>query len=185
MVLSASPIQSPGIYNKLVVTGRVCPGVFVLQGGGARAYNWDKKKASGAQGATSTYRGWDPSDGIKGKFLVWTDPDIFELTDEFLPLLQYDATKTAPKPIQVYHPALALNQITAVTVDEIGPLTHEGKGLWSITVEMSEFRPPPRKNATSTPTAANTGTGAEEQPEVLSAQDQEIEDLTEEWNDPG
>jgi hypothetical protein len=190
LVLSASPLDSPGIYDKLVVSGRVSPGVFQLQGG-ERSYNWDKKKAAGAQGATSTYLGWNPTDGIKGKFLVWTNPDIFELTDEFLPLFQYDASKQSPKPVQVYHPVLALNQITAVTIDSIGPLTPEGKGLWSVTVEMSEFRPAPKKNAVATPAAAgaaNAGEAGEQPPDVppvILAQRQQIEDLHEEYDDPG
>lgn len=179
MSLVFNPLRTPSLYDKLTVAGVDNPGVFVLVSGGGRPYKWDRKNPAGAQGATSTYRGWDLSTGIKGKFLLWTEAQIDEFFEVYLPLLQYDANKQEPKPVDVFHPALAQNGIKAIQVDEVGTLVDEGSGkqLWSVTVEFSEFSPAPKKNATATPESAKTAPDGskETKPDVNDTLQREIE----------
>ena len=56
--------------------------------------------------------------------------------------------------IDLYHPALAKIGIHSVVCESIGPETPEGKGLWSITIELLEYLPAPKVNITSTPTGS-------------------------------
>jgi hypothetical protein len=156
-VLFANPLVSPEQFDFLNVAGTISPGVCKLEGS-SRPYKWDIKDAPGSQGASETYRGWRPSEGIKFKFRFWTAAQIDEFFGTFLPLLQYDATKSSPKPVNVLHPVLAANGITNLVTKEIGPLIDEGNQLWSVAVEFIEFRPAPKKNATSTPNGTNINT---------------------------
>ncbi len=179
MPLIVNPLRVPAFYDKLNAAGIDNPGVFILISGGSRPYKWDRKSAAGSQGATSTYRGWDVSSGIKGKFVFWEATQIDEFYDTYLPQLQYDANKQSPSPVDIFHPALNANGVTAIQVDDIGPLVDEsgGKQMWSVTIEFSEFRPAAKKNATATPNAAQAapaGAG-ETKPSVQDEIDREIE----------
>lgn len=180
----ANPLVLPEQYDFLNVAGVLSPGVFKLEGG-TRPYKWDIKDAAGTQGATETYRGLRPSENIKGKFLFLTAAQIDEFFNVFVQLLHYDATKTAPKPINVLHPVLAANGITDLIVQEVGPLTHEDDHqLWSVTVEFAEYLPAQKKNATTTPTNTKTTTNTKGKPTVQDVQDKEIERLLEQANTP-
>jgi hypothetical protein len=153
----------------------------MLTDGASRPYKWDLKDGAGIQGATITYRGLRPSEGIKFVFKFWTRDQIVEFYRDFLPLLTYDATKKAPKPISVLHPILAANDIFDLVTKEVGELTHEGQQLWSVAVEFIEYRPANKKNVTTTPKDSDTNkdeTG--DKPTVQDAQDIEIESLTNE-----
>ncbi len=153
MPLVVNPLRIPAFYDKLNIGGVDNPGVCKLEGG-ARKYSWESKEPSGGQGGFLTYRGWGLSDGIKAKFLFWEAEQIDAFYSDYYPLLQYDATKREPKPVAVFHPALAANNIRTLVVNEIGPLVDEGVQLWSVTVEFTEYAPAPKKNATATPKAA-------------------------------
>lgn len=175
-VLTVDPFTNPDAFNLLNVGGTDNPGVFSLEAGcGNRPYKWDVKPVAGGQGATTTYQGFDVAK-IKGKFKLWTSAQIAEFFAEYLPLLSYDATKTKPTPITIFHPSLFANDITSVVVQDIGPLTHEGGQLWTVTIEMLEFRPAPKQNTTTTPKSANPATkNAAGKPTVTDALDQAIE----------
>ena len=176
MPLICNPLRVPQFYDKLNVAGVDNPGLFVRLGGGGRKFKWDRKDPSGSQGATSTYRGWEVTAGIKAQFQFWEAEQIDEFYESYLPLLQYDATKQSPKPVDIFNPALLANDVQAISVDEIGVLEDLGKQLWSVTIEMSEFRPPPKKNATSTPKSAQASPDGSSQtkPSVEDKIDAEI-----------
>jgi hypothetical protein len=185
MPLVANPLRAPSAYDKLNIAGVDNPGLFQLAGGGGRLYKWEVKDPSGGQGGFVTYRGWELSQGIKAKFVFWEAEQIDQFYESYLPLLQYDATKQAPKPVTVFHPVLDANNIQSIVVNEIGPLTHEDKQLWSVTIDMTEYGPPPKKNATSTPKGADAaGKASATKPSAQDAQDLEIQKLVEEANKP-
>lgn len=183
-VLSANPLESPDAWDKLVAAGVENPGLFVLAGGGNRVYSWEVKDPQGGQGGFVTYKGWALSDGIKGRFKFWTAQQIADFYSTYMPLLQYDATKQAPKPVDVYHPALLANGITSVVVKDISPLTDEGAQLWYVDVEMVEYGPPPKKNATTTPNGSKGSDSKSTKPSAQDQQDLEIEQLLAEADIP-
>lgn len=161
--LLANPLLLPEFFDTLVAAGislgpapgSDVTGLFRLQDCDGRPFKWDQKDSPGTQGATITYRGWRPSK-MKFRFELWTPDDIDNFFALYLPSFQIDATKAAPKPVDVLHPVLSSLEIYSVVAETIGPLKHEGKGLYSLTIEMLEYRQAKKKNVTTTP---NTTSG--------------------------
>jgi hypothetical protein len=183
--LTSNPLLNPEAFDVIVVAGVVNPGI-VRVSGAERVFDWDVKDAPGSQGSTITYRGWKPTDSITLRFEFWEREQINEFYNEFVPLFYYDAAKTAPKPVDVFHPTLNANQVNSVVTKKIGPLTPEDKQLWSVTIEVLEYRPAPKKNATSTPkgSAGTDPAKAAAKPTVEDEQDRQIAALLEQAKKP-
>lgn len=134
------------------INGVVCPGVIAIDGihGFERETGWDKKKGKGAGGATLTMTTWPPAEGSitswfygKGQIPAWED---------FTAILEYHSDKVANTPsASIEHPALQINDITAVVVHKVGIVRHLGRQLYSVTVDYIEWLPPPPATIVSTP----------------------------------
>ncbi len=182
MVLAANPLTNPAALNVAVIGGVASQGIARVLDSDGRPYDWDKKNSSGSQGATLTYRGWDLS-GFKIRFEFWTAEQIDYFENTMLPALSYDALKTAPKPVVIYHPILAARDVNAGVVLKVGPLVDLGAQLWGVTVEFTEFRPPKKKNVTATPKGADPNANGKggQKPSVEDRLDQRIVALKEQW----
>lgn len=142
-----NPIDNEDAYHALVIGGVVSPGVVTLSGF-KREVKWDVKAGGGEDGASTSRNGKDPAKGT-ATFSLVLDPvlgvDEFAAWEAFLPTLQSTFDKAAPQALDVYHPDLALLGITAVVVEGIGQLTHDGMGGASVVVDLLEYRPPKKK----------------------------------------
>ncbi len=189
-VLTVGPIADPASYNRIIIAGvdtsKSDAGVIcVLEAGGGREFVWDQKQTAGAQGFTTTYRGWKPSDGIKFRFLLWTPAQQDDFYQRIYPIIKIDAEKSEPKPVDIYHPVLFANDIFWVVTDDIGPLVDEGKQLWTVTVTFREYRQAKPKNVTTTPNNANNAAGgANTKPSVTDDLQREIEAARREFEKP-
>ena len=193
--LPFGPGSDPDAYNFFIASGTRSPGIAEW-GEAPREYIWDLKQASGSQGATETYRGWKVGEGIKFKIKMWTQDQLRFFYETFVPLLKYDATKQNPKPIDIQHPVLMANDIFSVVTQKIGSLTNAGAQLWTVDIEFAEYRPPAKKNATSTPNGSATAkprAGSRgglpssvlgDKPTAQDAQDAEIQKLAVEFQKP-
>jgi len=170
------PLSNPQAWDVLRVGQATNPGIAIV-GEAKRKFEWDKKKGKGTNGFTSTYVGLPPVEASV-EFLLWT-PAHFREWAVFRALLKYDATKKAIQAVDVFHPSWADVDFKSVVTESIGSTVHKGKGLYSITVEFSEYRPAPKKSAVSTPTKSEatksneTTPGAQPDP-VADAQQKEI-----------
>lgn len=157
-VLTVSPLQNPSEYDKITIAGITTAtdshGVVEVTGAD-RGYSWDQKKSAGSQGQTITYRGWALAKP-KIKFKFWKQEQIDAFYRDIVPPIYYDATKTAPKPWDVYHPKLLANEIIWLVTEKIGDLEQPGSQLWTVTIETLEYRQATSKNATTTPKTSNT-----------------------------
>ncbi len=147
-------------YDVVKVDGIENPGIIAPGGitGFDRLTEWDVKKGKGTKGGTATISQLPPAKGSI-KFLLW-DPFHFEAWDTiYRARFKYDPTKKAKNAVDIYHPALAKIDITSVVTEKIGPETPEGKGLWSITVDLLEYIPPPKVNISSTPNGSTSNGG--------------------------
>lgn len=146
-----NPADSPEQYDRALLAGNTpTPGVVKIEGAN-RAVEWEKKKAKGSSGATVTAQGREPAEPTMKVFL-WRDHDAqinhFDLWySTVLPLLKGALEgKTA---IDIYHPALADNDIKSVVVQEIGQLLPEDEtGLYSVSVKLLEYSPPKKSGGT-------------------------------------
>ncbi len=173
-----NPILYPEIWDKIFIGQVQSPGVCEVKGF-SRAYKWDSKGGKGSQGATSTYVERPVSTGTV-RFQLWEESH-FDEWERFQALLEFDPTKKTVTAVDLYHPTPANNNINAVVTDDIGDLTHVGKGLYEITVTFREYAPPPKKNASGTPSGAKstqggTTPGAPPDP-IADAQQKQIADL--------
>lgn len=182
-ILTVSPLENPAEYDRVVVAGITTGGIVEVTGA-ERKFNWDVKKSAGSQGQTITYRGWDLAKP-KLKFKFWRSDQIDTFYQQVIPALYYDAEKTSPQPVDIYHPKLFANQILWIVTESIGDLVDDGAQLWTVTIDALEYRKATSKNATATPSTANTAqNGAGTKPTVLDDQDREIQKLYEEFRKP-
>ncbi len=146
-----NPIDIPSLWEFILVAGVRSPGLAEVSGAD-RTYDWDTKTAPGTEGATSTYKGKGPVT-FTVKLTFW-DSEQIDQWNRFRSLLKYESVKSVVKPVDIIHPALSQNGIGAAVTKKIGQLTHDGLGLYSVTVEFLEYFPPKKKDATQTPKGA-------------------------------
>jgi hypothetical protein len=149
-----NPIAFPEAWSYVTIAGRNSPGIISPDGlkGFERGTEWDEKKGKGAQGATLTLTQYPPAKGSI-EFLLWL-AEHFTQWESFRPLLKYNTAKKSGDAFSIYHPALADLDINAVVTNSIGPITYKGKGLYSCTVKLIEWFPPPAASIVSTPSRA-------------------------------
>lgn len=180
-----NPILYPEAWDKIYIGQVASPGVCKVKGFN-RAYKWDSKGGKGSQGATSTYVERPVATGAV-TFQLWEESH-FDEWQRFQGLLEFDPTKKTVTAVDLYHPVAANNNINAVVVDNIGEILPVGKGLFEVTVDFREYAPPPKKNATGTPsgsksTQGGTTPGAPPDP-IADAQQKQIADLLAQASQP-
>ncbi len=189
-ILTVSPLENPADYDSITIAGitfALANGIVEVTGA-ERKYPWDNKRGPGSQGSTITYRGWDLAEP-KLKFKFWQKAQIDGFYSQIIPALAYDASKTDPKPYDVYHPKLFANDIFWLVTKSIGDLVDEGAQLWTVTVETLEYRQAKAQNATVTPsTSSSAGAGGSNtatKPSATEALQRAIEAERLEFNKPG
>lgn len=146
-----NPFDNPGAWDVLEVAGVESPGLCKVDGW-KRDFGWDVKKGKGVKGATLTLADYPPAEG-SFTFQLW-EAEHFERWAEFVDLFRYDRSKKPVKALDVWHPVLAAISVDSVVVKSISGFAHDGKGLYSVKVDMIEYWPPPKKDASSTADAA-------------------------------
>jgi hypothetical protein len=151
-----NPIEFSSSWHFVTIAGTRSPGAISVDGirGFERPTEWDKKKGKGTQGATLSLVQYPPAEGSI-EFQLWL-PVHFDQWRQFRPLLRYNTAKKAGDAFELYHPSLADLGISAVVTSKLSPITHKGRGLYVVTVDMIEYFKPPAKSIVSTPSKANT-----------------------------
>ena len=181
-----NPIANPEAWDKVEIGLTESPGVCVISGA-ERKYGWDIKRGKGTLGGTLTFNEAPPVE-FSIKFLLWEE-EHFEDWATFRTLFKYDPTKKETTAVDIYHPSLADIDVKSVVCKKIGGIEHEGKQLYSITVDLIEYHPPPKKSAVSTPdtskpNANQSGTNGTQPDPIADAQQAEIKKLLAEANKP-
>lgn len=156
------PISNPRAWDFVTIANVNSPG-FCQVPEWKRKHEYDVKKGKGTTGATVTFVQKPPAEGSI-KFFLWdngtlgTGHNHFKEWDAFIPLLEYDPTKSAKdqQAFGIYHPALDAIKVKNVVTNGIGSLVHEGAGMYSITVDFLEYFPASKTSAVSTPKGSKT-----------------------------
>lgn len=193
-----NPNDGPGLWDILIVNGVVSPGIVELDGFDLEP-KWDEKDGPGIEGASNTYRGNKLSKGTI-KLRIGMSPDASGLTIEqqwaalpgWLDQWKFDPTKGQGEAAEVVHPLLLAGDppITSLVAESIGKpqRARDGDSLYTITIKATEFRPPAKKNATSTPGGTSGGAVGQvvgagiKPPTAQDANDAKIEQLLEKAN---
>lgn len=152
-----NPIDNEDLYNSILLNNVRSPGQVTLSGH-ERNETWDIKKADGAGGARSTYKG-DEIAQFQASFYLVKDPilgiDEYADWEAFAAVINSSiSAKHKPKALPIYHPDLAANDIKSVCKATIGGMQHDGKGGATVVVKFIEYRPP--KPASGIPVSAKT-----------------------------
>ncbi len=164
------------------IAGEQTPGICVISGA-KRKYQWEKKKAKGAIGATSTFQGDDP-DTFDMQLTMWTSAQLEQWAKLRVILLQRPSKKV--EALGIIHPSLTGIGIVAVVVDEVGQLTHVKGGKYQVNVKFHEYIFP-KSVPVATPTTTKNPTGGTTATQVPTAQtknQREIASLLAEANRP-
>lgn len=154
-----NPIDHPEAWDAIRIGGVVSPGLCEVTGF-KRPFGWDKKKGKGAAGETLTFAQLPLAEGTV-TFKLWTR-EHFQAWKTFRPLFKWDPTKKKGSPLDIYYPSLDDLDIKSVVAKEIGAIEKTSKGMYTITIPLIEYRPPPPVAATKTPAGSKTnGSGTQ------------------------
>lgn len=176
-----NPVDTPELFHIALLAGVVLPGVATVDGFD-RDWDWDKKKPKGASGATATLQG-EPL--VEGKITLklWL-AEHFAAWAELQPLLERGQTNAkSVEALDLAHPFVNANRVHAVTVEKIGipKQVKEGDTLYTVAIQLLEYRKPTKAGGTPTGAKAAQNTGPDgkpvDQPTAQSEQDKEIEEL--------
>ncbi len=65
---------------------------------------------------------------------------------------------STPIALPIYHPDLALNNFTEVSIDTIGGMIHDGRGGATVIIDFIEYKPPKKKSAAGAKAKASSPT---------------------------
>jgi hypothetical protein len=171
-----SPLETPDAYDVAYLGGQPTPGLALVSGF-VELYDWDVKKSKGSAGATITAQGRPPCDSGSIKLQLWL-PEHFAAWDAFKDLLRGTQGKgKTPAALSIEHPHANDVGVTSVVVKKITQITPEGGQLYSVTIDVLEYRKPVK--AGGTPTAARTQYVDGNKPATTAqdVQDRELQEL--------
>lgn len=172
-IASATPFTDPVSWDTVRISGAPWFGKFEIKGA-ERSYKWDIKDGLGLQGAIETYRGQTPSP-FEITFYLWTS-EHFREWQIFSLFFRYDGATpgVGVKPVDIFHPALNYIGIYQVICEGIGaPEKISDDLMFSVSVKLREYFPPPQINTTVTPdSAADKPEGDGEDPVIARLQTQ-------------
>lgn len=143
-----NPIDHAQDFDWVTIDGARNPGIAEISGA-SRSYEWQVYKAQGTQGAETRFSQIPPAKfSIKLRFWL---AEHFRAWATWSARLKYDPTKRRPGVFTIYYPTLADLGIQRCTTEEIGAITSEGKGLWSVTIKLLEYYPPKPTAVIATP----------------------------------
>ncbi len=185
--MAVNPMDFPQSWDVIIIGSTDSPGIVEVTGF-KRGNEWDIKKGKGTVGATLTYTSAPPAQG-SFKFTLWKK-EHFDEWENFRKLLKYDPTKKSVQAVDVYYPSLADIDVFSIVIENIGAIEHEGKGKYGITVDAIEYKPVPKKSATSSPTGSQStpkdkkNTPGDVADPVADAQQKEIAELLKKASEP-
>jgi hypothetical protein len=167
------------LWDVLRVGNVRSPGVVTISGADLK-YGWDAQK-----GAT-TSRINEPLKRFDAEFYIVNSQDDlgiteFDLWDPFQDLLESSVAGAEPDALEVYHPVLARNHITAVTVSVIGQLVSDGRGGAKAKVSFMEYRPPKPARVGGAGKVKSPNSGKTETDYAIDAKQAELKALQTEY----
>ena len=147
---------NPAIWDKVVIDDREWPGLATVKV--TRANEWDTKKAKGSHNGEREFTGAKNAT-VKITIKFWTDEHWQQVKTELLPTLE-PLDKTAANSHTLSHEVSNARKVKSFTVDQIDGPDRAETGIWTLTIDATEYRPPSDKNAVGTATGSGKGTGA-------------------------
>lgn len=173
--MTYKPLDNPVDY--ILLAGQRSPGLATVTNANS-GRDLQERKGFGLGGAHVVYKGIKL---VKPKVILrLVTPEDFDGWEQWKPLLDRAPTGTRARAMDIWHPVLEDQGVTAVLVEDVGQLERTKEdGEWSVTISFCEYRPP--MPALSTPSGSDTTTlNANEL--AITAREAEIADLNREVN---
>jgi hypothetical protein len=154
--MAGGPLSAPQVWDVMTVGGVPLPGLAKVKA--KRKYKTDVKNAAGADGATLTGLGHEPTEASI-TLRIWTEAH-WEQLKTVAPLLMPPPKKGLPSPVDVSHPTLAFLKVRSLYFTEIGAPEESSRGVWEVELVATEYLPiKGGANVTKTPLGANAKIG--------------------------
>lgn len=183
-----NPIENPEAYKTAKIGGATWPGYVTISPGSGIPRNWKKNKGTASSGATADFEGDDLAE-FECVLLAWK-PEHFTAYDaKFKAMLEKAPEGKDAKAIDFEYPTLAAIGVTAVNTQNVPALEQvDPLGVWGWKYKFQQHRAPtPAKgspNGSASPQAGSDGVnGGAGGDAPVDPVDQEIADLTQEFND--
>ncbi len=142
-------LESYDPLDKMILAGELSPGVVTLTGHD-RDRNWDVKTSKNADGGMSSLNGTPIGTFTATYYMTEDEVADWNKWQKLCDRLAPNAAGIPPQRASVYHPDLARQFFTEVSVKKVYGLVHDGKGGRIGKVDFIEFRPPkPKKPRTA------------------------------------
>lgn len=151
-------LDNENLYNVIVLKGVSSPGQVTLSGHD-RKHEWDIKSGPSLDGASMTLKATPPVAFTASFYLLRDEAqgiDDFATWPDFLKLINSSLTGTKPTALDIYHPALAANDIKSVCKATIGGEVYDGKGGMTVAITFQEYRAPKKKGGSPSGSKKNT-----------------------------
>lgn len=175
-----TPNEFPEMFSTVVYGGKRSPGTVTLTGHD-RDVDWDVQKAKGQTGASSTLNGF-PVGQFQATFYLATPADQLAWP-AFQRVLESSVSGPEPKALSIFHPDLAVNKFTEVSVSSIGGAARDDRGGVTVLVKFIEYRPPKPKPSTTASSSASSAANAQDgqtRPDPNAELKRELADVLEE-----
>ena len=189
MILSGlHPVNHPDAFASHTLGSMRSPGVVSFSGHD-RNENWEVQEARGNTGASTKHKG-RAIGHFQATYYLASDQDDdvgsndFLRWEEFHGLLESLVSGKVATALQIYHPDLARNRITEVSVESIGGLVWDDRGGATAVVKYIDFRPPKPKPVAAAKAKANPAKGQNTKPDPNAAAKQELAKLVQEAKKP-
>ena len=153
-----SPLETPELFDVVVVAGVASPGIAKVEGGDLVA-GWENKKGPGQSGAGTNYNGEELAE-FSFTLRLWL-PEHFSAWPAFQAILESAKPEKGRKAqgLDISYPTLEANRIRSFVPKKIGALQPAGdKGEWNVKVDCLQFRAP--APAAGKPKTSKAGDGA-------------------------
>lgn len=146
------PSDNDRDLSTIVLGTKRSPGVVTISGHN-RDQNWDVKAAKGQTGASSSLQS-TPVGGFRCSFYIVDDnvesseETEFDRWESFHRLLESMVSGPKPTALPIFHPDLARNKYTEVSLKSIAGAQHDGRGGVTYVVDFIEYKPPRAKKST-------------------------------------
>lgn len=132
-----NPIAEP--VDFVILAGQRTPGIAEVQGFRSPR-NWDERRGYGLSGATLRFRGVGLASG-KLIIRLTTEQDWADW-EAFAPVVKRPPVGERAHALDISHPILEQLDIRAVVVTDVAQPEQDDKGVWTITIELKEYRRP-------------------------------------------
>jgi hypothetical protein len=188
MLNAATPYTCPDIFKSIILGTTFSPGVVTITNHD-RIKAWDVQAAKGSTGASSKRNG-DPVGRFTATFYLAGDENDedgkndFVRWEAFQRLLESIVDGPTSSTLPIYHPDLAQNHYTEVSVAKIGGITRDALGGATVVVEFIEYRPAKKKAVAKAQSKAAGSTTAASKPDPNAQRKREVAALLDEAKKP-